>query len=453
MATNKLTFVHRGLDISRKIARLMHERRIYFREMDRRVAVPEQFSTQHRVYTESSEAMKQVADGTVQLVVTSPPYPMIELWDGCFNSMEPSTAALIKIDDPKAAFELMHLVLDRVWAECLRILEPGGILCINVGDATRKLGGHFRLYSNHARVLSCLHGLGFEILPGVLWRKPTNAPNKFMGSGMLPGGAYVTLEHEHILIVRKPGQRAFDSDEVRARRRASAYFWEERNTWFSDLWEIAGERQTIDRGFDLPVRFRGVGAGAEVDGMATAAKSQTPGGGAPASNAAGSSVAPLATRTRSSAFPLEVPLRLIAMYSLYGDTVVDPFWGTGTTTRAAIALGRSSAGYEVDEGIASRGLLKTGASVRELAQVQAARLNRHVSFISSRNARGKVLKHRNSWSDLPVITAQEQDLVLYVPQSISETDDGFDAVHCELLLSEEVRRAAQPWPPATAVRV
>ena len=87
----------------------------------------------------------------------------------------------------------MHQVLDGVWHEIGRILVPGGIVCINIGDATRTIQSQFRLYANHARIIRCFHQMGFHQLPTIIWRKTTNEPNKFMGSGMLPPGAYVTI--------------------------------------------------------------------------------------------------------------------------------------------------------------------------------------------------------------------------------------------------------------------
>ena len=87
--------------------------------------------------------------------------------------------------------------------------------------------------------------LGFINLPNILWHKTTNAPNKFMGSGMLPCGAYVTLEHEWILIFRKGGKRVYKKTEEKEIRRDSSFFWEERNIWFSDIWEIKGVKQPL----------------------------------------------------------------------------------------------------------------------------------------------------------------------------------------------------------------
>ena len=148
---------------------------------------------------------------TVDLVVTSPPYPMIGMWDETFSHQSAPIGDRLREGDGDAAFELMHGELDPVWSEAHRLLRPGGIACINVGDATRTIGGSFRVFPNHARVLTACLGLGFEVLPEIIWRKESNKPTKFMGSGMLPGAAYVTQEHEYILVLRKRGERPSSS--------------------------------------------------------------------------------------------------------------------------------------------------------------------------------------------------------------------------------------------------
>ncbi len=110
------------------------------------------------------------------------------------------------------AFNLMHELLNSVWNEVFRVLKNGRFACINVGDATRTVQNTFCLYPNHARILNYLLKIGFSALPDILWRKQANTPNKFMGSGMLPAGAYVTLEHEYILILRKGQKREFKTE-------------------------------------------------------------------------------------------------------------------------------------------------------------------------------------------------------------------------------------------------
>lgn len=305
---------------------------------------------------------------SVDLAVTSPPYPMIEMWDAVFAAQDPGIAEALTGGKGACAFECMHALLDQVWAELFRVLKPGGLACINIGDATRTLQGEFQLWSNHARILAALTRLGFATLPDILWRKPTNAPNKFMGSGMLPAGAYVTYEHEYILIARKGSRRVFASATEKERRRESAYFWEERNLWFSDLWS------------DL----KGVDQNLEAD----------------------------EARRRSAAFPFELAHRLICMFSLRGDVVLDPFLGIGTTLLAAATAGRNAIGVELDPAccqVARRGL----DTVVDLAnRVNRTRLQRHLEFVEGRIQAGKPLKHTNRPYGFVVITAQEAALWL-----------------------------------------
>jgi DNA modification methylase len=333
-------------------------------------------STVHRVYTGDARSLDAIADGSVQLVVTSPPYPMIEMWDGCFRAAAAEVGERLDDGDGPGAFEAMHAVLDRAWAECARALAPGGFLCVNVGDAVRTIDGGFRLYPNHARIIAAAVALGLAPLPDILWRKPTNAPNKFMGSGMLPAGAYVTYEHEYVLIFRKGGKRAFASAEERARRARSAFFWEERNVWFSDVW------------MDLR------GAGQALAGVVKA------------------------DRARSAAFPFELPYRLVCMYSVEGDLVLDPFAGTGTTLVAAAAAGRSSAGYEVDPALAGECGAAIGRAVG-LGEVRVReRFEAHGAFVAARVASGQTLKHASHVYGFPVMTSQERDLRLLRPTGV-----------------------------------
>ena len=162
--------------------------------------------TTHRVFFKNAKKMDAVDSESIDLVVTSPPYPMIEMWDAVFAENNPEIPLALKENKGVLAFELMHRALDRVWDEVVRVLKTGGFACINIGDAARTINGNFMLYPNHSRILASLFQKGLSPLPAVIWRKQTNAPNKFMGSGVLPAGAYVTLEHEYILILRKGGK-------------------------------------------------------------------------------------------------------------------------------------------------------------------------------------------------------------------------------------------------------
>ncbi|MCI4352147.1 MAG: site-specific DNA-methyltransferase [Thermoplasmata archaeon] len=239
-----------------------------------------------RIIAGDARRMTGVSPGSVALVVTSPPYPMIPQWDDLFRAWG------------AAEFEAMHVELDRVWAACHRALLAGGILAVNVGDALRTVSGEFRLWPNHARIVTAAEKIGFRSLPYILWKKPTNKPNAFLGSGFLPPNAYVTLDCEFILLFRKGSLRKFPPGSPA--RIASRYRTEERDLWFSQVWEgIRGRSQSH-------------------------------------------------SGRRSGAFPPEIPRRLVRMFSVVGDTVLDPFAGTGTTLWEAAKLGRHGIGIEVD---------------------------------------------------------------------------------------------------------
>ena len=338
--------------------------------------------TEHRIFFQSSEHMSALPSGSVDLIVTSPPYPMIAMWDDMFCRQDRTVKRDLEEGRGLSAFDRMHGMLDRVWDESARVLKDGGFICINIGDAARTINGRFMLYPNHARVLTHMVEKEFTSLPAIIWRKQTNAPNKFMGSGMLPAGAYVTLEHEYILILRKKGKRSFPSNADRMKRRMSAIFWEERNEWFSDVWtDLKGTPQKI-----------------------------------PDERAA---------RKRSGAFPFELPYRLINMFSVKEDLVVDPFCGTGITMLAAMASGRNSTGFEIEESfwssISAQALHAVDVSNKRIG----ARLKHHVSFIEKRKKEDHSFTHINNYYGFPVITSQEKDLHIDFLVSVRET-----GTHC-----------------------
>ncbi|TFF88528.1 MAG: site-specific DNA-methyltransferase, partial [Promethearchaeota archaeon] len=202
--------------------------------------------THHKVFFKSSFNMSEIPSSSIELIITSPPYPMIEMWDTLFSSLNGKIKSALEQNEGRKAFNLMHKELNKVWKECERVLEPGGIICINIGNATRKIENTFQLYPNHVKVTEFFHTNGLISLPNILWRKPTNSPTKFLGSGMLPPNAYVTLEHEYILIFRK-GIKKRKFKPKSEDRYNSAFFWEERNKWFSDIWmDIKGVAQYLD---------------------------------------------------------------------------------------------------------------------------------------------------------------------------------------------------------------
>ncbi|MEM4591681.1 MAG: site-specific DNA-methyltransferase [Nitrososphaerota archaeon] len=251
--------------------------------------------TWHRIIIGDSRYMREVEDESVHLVVTSPPYPMIEIWDPLFRGLGCRD------------YDEMHEYLAEVWRECYRVLVGGGIACINIGDAARTVDGEFKIYPNHARVIENCERIGFKTLPYILWKKPTTKPKYkgkgvFLGSGFLPPNAYVTLDCEFILIFRKNGLRRFKPRD--RLRYASRFTKQERDSWFTQIWTDTGARQSI--------------------GM---------------------------VERRAAAFPESIPYKLIRMFSIIGDTVLDPFLGTGTTTKVALSLNRNSIGYEIDKGL------------------------------------------------------------------------------------------------------
>jgi DNA modification methylase len=258
-----------------------------------------------RVIEGDATALPGVDPESVDLVVTSPPYPMVPQWDALFAAQGART------------FAAMHALLGAAWRACHRALRPGGLLAVNIGDALRSTPeSGFRLWPNHAEVLARCDALGFVPLPYLLWKKPINRPNAYLGSGFLPPNAYVTLDCEYILLFRKGGLRRFPPKDPG--RRASRYSRGERDRWFSQLWEVRAARQTGEDG------------------------------------------------RRTGAFPEEIPQRLIRMFSVRGDTVLDPFAGTGTTLRVAHRLGRAAIGVEIDpvRAEALRRAFRTGATPR-----------------------------------------------------------------------------------------
>jgi len=221
---------------------------------------------------------------------------MVSIWDPFFAEVSATS------------YDAMHQYLDRTWREFSRVLVQGGMACINIGDATRTTDGVFHLYPNHSRIIENFDRLGFVTLPYVLWKKPTTKPHykgkgAFLGSGFLPPNAYVTIDMEYILIFRKGQPRSFPAKDPT--RYKSQFTKKQRDEWFSQVWTVPGARQNLD-GFER----------------------------------------------RVAAFPEEIPRRLIRMFSIIGDVVLDPFLGSGTTLKVAMGLERKFVGYEKLEQLA-----------------------------------------------------------------------------------------------------
>jgi site-specific DNA-methyltransferase (cytosine-N4-specific) len=289
--------------------------------------------TEHKIILGNSQTMPELQDSSIQLMVTSPPYPMIQMWDNLFAKADSKIADLWrklegdgKEETVTQIYDAMHDYLAKVWEETFRVLVNGGIACINIGDATRTLNGKFKLYSNHARITEVCEKIGFTTLPYILWKKPTTKPTykgkgAFLGSGFLPPNAYVTLDCEFILLFRKGSLRKFPPHDQT--RYDSTFTKPQRDEWFSQIWTVKGTRQTAG---------------------------------------------PLERKT--GAYPDQIADRLIKMFSIKGDTVLDPFLGSGTTTKIAMQNERNSIGYETDQNLLPILIKKTGNNDNKDINVQ-----------------------------------------------------------------------------------
>lgn len=166
----------------------------------------------------------------------------------------------------------------------------------------------------------------------------------------------------------------------------SAFFWEERNRWFSDIWDFRGVRQKL---------------------------------GGPS------------LRLRSAAYPMELPWRLIQMYSLLGDRVVDPFAGTGTTLLAAMAAGRSSVGIDREEAFIApfREKIEEDGLTGVLSGFNAERLEAHREWAARRVAEKGPMRYQNTHYDFPVVTRQEREIRLPLVDALELTEGGYRITH------------------------
>ena len=267
------------------------------------------------IFGDALELLPALADASVHLVVTSPPYWSIkEYADGDAR----------EIGRPQA-YDAYLGSLAAVWRECFRLLHPGCRLAVNVGDQYLRARDHgrYRILPIGADTVRAGIDAGFDFMGNVIWHKvsttKTTGGCSFMGSMYFPKDGHVTYEHEYVILFRKPGAWPRPDEDA---KRASELTKQERSLWFRGLWRIAPERQSAGH---------------------------------------------------AARFPLELPQRLIRMYSFAGETVLDPFLGSGTTTLAAVGAGRSSIGIELCEGYraaiearlggVSRARVRIGASV------------------------------------------------------------------------------------------
>ncbi|MCK6455805.1 MAG: site-specific DNA-methyltransferase [Phycisphaerae bacterium] len=249
-------------------------------------------ATRHLLNLGDARALDWVADGSTHLIVTSPPYFNLKKYND-------HAAQLGDMHD----YDAFHDELDRVWRHCFRVLVPGGRLVCNVGDvcvARRANRGRHLVLPLHADIAVRTRRIGFDYLTPILWHKIANAQFEASGNGAgflgkpYEPNAIIKNDVEYILMLRKPGQYRRPSNEQRATSRLTK---EEQARWFRPIW---------------------------------------------------SDITGAATREHPAPFPVELAYRLVRMFSFTGDTVLDPFAGTGTTTVAAIQCDRNSIANEID---------------------------------------------------------------------------------------------------------
>ena len=229
-------------------------------------------------------------DDEIQLVVTSPPYWTLKKYD-------PIEGQLGAIED----YEQFLTELDKVWKQCYEFLVPGGRMAIVVGDvclARRKHSRH-RVIPLHSSIQEHCQRIGFDNLAPIIWYKISNVEFEATGGGRFLGKPYepnaiIKNDVEYILFLRKPGRYRSPN---RVERVLSLISEEEHRTFFQQIWNMPGA----------------------------------------------------STRKHPAPFPLDLAERLVKMFSFVGDTVLDPFLGTGTTLFAAGLWGRNGIGFEIDE--------------------------------------------------------------------------------------------------------
>jgi DNA modification methylase len=242
----------------------------------------------HKIIIADSRTMPEIPDRSVHLVVTSPPYWQLKDYG----------------DDGQIGFHHSYEDyinnLNLVWNECHRVLHDGCRLCINIGDqfARSAYYGRYKVIPIRTEIIKFCESVGFDYMGAIIWRKVTTCNTTggatVMGSFPYPRNGILKLDYEFILILKKPGRTPQVSGRRKEGSRLSTREW---NEYFSGHWSFPGEKQ----------------------------------------------------KGHLAMFPLELPRRLIRMFTFQDDTVLDPFLGSGTTSRAARQEGRSSIGYEINE--------------------------------------------------------------------------------------------------------
>jgi len=244
--------------------------------------------TKHKIIIGDARKMAEIPDESTHLVITSPPYWQLKDY-GNDNQ--------IGFDD---TYENYINNLNLVWQECFRVLHRGCRLCINIGDqfARAIYYGRYKIIPIRTEITKFCEKIGLDYMGAVIWQKVTTCNTtggaSIMGSYPYPRNGILKLNYEFILIFKKLGGAPKPSKEIKEKSRLTVKEW---NEYFVGHWNFPGERQ--DKHLAM--------------------------------------------------FPQELPKRLIKMFSFVGDTVLDPFLGSGTTSLVAGGLDRNSIGYEINK--------------------------------------------------------------------------------------------------------
>lgn len=241
----------------------------------------------HTLIVGDSRSMIELSDKSVHLIITSPPYWQLKDY---------GVKEQIGFHDSYEEY-INHLNL--VWNECYRVLHEGCRLCINIGDqfARAALHGRYKVIPIREEIVRFCEAIGFDYMGAVIWQKITTTKTSGggiqMGSYPFPRNGILKLDYEFILLFKKAGNAPKPTAAQKEAARMTAEEW---NTYFAGHWTFPGVRQ----------------------------------------------------KGHVAMFPEELPRRLIKMFSFPGETILDPFVGSGTTSLAAKRLGRGSIGYEIN---------------------------------------------------------------------------------------------------------
>lgn len=283
--------------------------------------------TEHKIIFGDSRDMKSIKDKSVHLIITSPPYWQLKDY-GDKNQ--------IGFND---SYEEYINNLNLVWKECYRVLADGCKMCINIGDqfARSVYYGRYKVIPIRTEIIRFCENLGMDYMGAIIWQKATtmntSGGGAVMGSFPYPRNGIIKMDYEFILVFKKLGNAPKVTAEQKKKSSLTKAEW---NEYFSSHWKFNGVKQ-----------FEHI-----------------------------------------AMFPEELPKRLIKMFSFVGETVLDPFLGSGTTSLAALNLGRNSVGYEINR--------EFEPIIREKLQMNLFDYQSHIEFFEEN-------EHEYSYDNLPYL--------------------------------------------------